>query len=69
VCLVFDGGTHDPGVAADIVCQTREIRSARFCTVAEIHQLCADFTARRIDSALAALDGPAGSYSESGRPV
>jgi 8-oxo-dGTP pyrophosphatase MutT (NUDIX family) len=69
VCLVFDGGAHDPAVADEIVCQTREIRSARFCTVAEIHQLCADFTARRIDSALAALDGPAGTYSESGRPV
>jgi RimJ/RimL family protein N-acetyltransferase/8-oxo-dGTP pyrophosphatase MutT (NUDIX family) len=69
VCLVFDGGAHDSALAEEIVCQTREIRSARFCTVGEVHQLCADFTARRIDSALAALDGPAGTYSESGRPV
>lgn len=69
VCLVFDGGTHPAGIAARIVPQAREIRSARFCTVAEVHQLCADFTARRIDSALAALDGDAATYSESGRPV
>ncbi|QIK68590.1 NUDIX hydrolase [Nocardioides sp. HDW12B] len=69
VCLVFDGGRHDAGLADRIVPQAREIRSARFCTVAEVHQLCADFTARRIDSALAAVDGPAPSYSESGRPV
>ncbi len=69
VCLVFDGGRHDAQLAARIVPQAREIRSARFCTVAEVHQLCADFTARRIDSALAAVDGSAPSYSESGRPV
>ena len=37
--------------------QAREIRTARFCTLAEVHHLCADFTARRIDSALAGLDG------------
>jgi 8-oxo-dGTP pyrophosphatase MutT (NUDIX family) len=69
VCLVFDGGAHDPAVAESIVRQTREIRAARFCSVREVHELCADFTARRIDSALAALDGPPGTYSESGRPV
>ena len=54
VCLVFDGGTHAAELAERIVPQAREIRSARFCTMAEVHQLCADFTARRIDSALAA---------------
>jgi 8-oxo-dGTP pyrophosphatase MutT (NUDIX family) len=68
VCLVFDGGVHETSVAESIVPQPREIRTARFCTVAEVHHLCADFTARRIDSALAALHGgPA--YTESGRPV
>jgi ADP-ribose pyrophosphatase YjhB (NUDIX family) len=72
VCLVFDGGVHDPGVASRIVPQAREIRAARFCTVAEAHHLCADFTARRIDSALANLGsegrgGPA--YTQSGRPL
>ena len=69
VCLVFDGGVHDAGVADTIVPQAREIRTARFCTLTEVHNLCADYTARRIDSALAALDGRGPSYTESGRPV
>ena len=69
VCLVFDGGTHDPAVAERIVPQAREIRGARFCTLGEVHQLCADFTARRIDSALANLAGGTATYTESGRPL
>ena len=70
VCLVFDGGAHDASLAERIVPQAREIREARFCTVAEVHHLCADFTARRIDSALASLEaGGAPAYTESGRPV
>jgi 8-oxo-dGTP pyrophosphatase MutT (NUDIX family) len=69
VCLVFDGGVHDAALADAIVPQPREIRSARFCTVAEVHHLCADFTARRIDSALANLAAGAAAYTESGRPV
>jgi 8-oxo-dGTP pyrophosphatase MutT (NUDIX family) len=69
VCLVFDGGVHEAGVAEQIVPQAREIVTARFCTLAEVHHLCADYTARRIDSALAALDGRGPSYTESGRPV
>ena len=68
VCLVFDGGTHDPALAERIVPQAREIRAARFCTLAEVHNLCADFTARRIDSALAAVEGGVPRYTESGRP-
>jgi 8-oxo-dGTP pyrophosphatase MutT (NUDIX family) len=69
VCLVFDGGVHPPELAERIVPQAREIREARFCTVGEVHQLCADFTARRIDSALANLAGGAATYTESGRPL
>jgi hypothetical protein len=69
VCLVFDGGVHDPALAERIVPQAREIRQARFCTIGEVHQLCADFTARRIDSALANLAGGTASYTESGRPL
>ena len=69
VCLVFDGGVHDPALTGAIVPQPREIRSARFCTLAEVHTLCADFTARRVDSALANLDSGAVAYTESGRPV
>jgi 8-oxo-dGTP pyrophosphatase MutT (NUDIX family) len=68
VCLVFDGGVHLAAVTDRIVPQAREIRTARFCTLAEVHHLCADYTARRIDSALAALEGGP-SYTESGRPV
>jgi len=68
VCLVFDGGVHDASIAERIVPQAREIRSARFCTLSEVHTLCADFTARRIDSALANLDSGGSSYTESGRP-
>ena len=68
VCLVFDGGTHDPSVVDTIVRQEREIRSAAFHTLAEVRELCADFTSRRIESALRNLTddrGPA--YTESGR--
>jgi ADP-ribose pyrophosphatase YjhB (NUDIX family) len=68
VCLVFDGGAHDAGVERRIVPQAREIRQARFCTLAEVHHLCADFTARRIESALANLADGGSAYTESGRP-
>jgi 8-oxo-dGTP pyrophosphatase MutT (NUDIX family) len=67
VCLVFDGGVHDESIVADIVRQQREIREARFCTVDEAHQLCADFTARRLVAALRNVsDQPGPSYTESG---
>jgi 8-oxo-dGTP pyrophosphatase MutT (NUDIX family) len=69
VCLVFDGGVHDPAIVERIVPQAREIRQARFCTVHEIHTLCADFTARRIDSALTNIELGRATYTESGRPV
>lgn len=68
VCLVFDGGTHPEEIVEKIVRQKREIRSARFCTIEEVHELCADFTARRIVSALINLsDTPGSPYTESGR--
>ena len=70
VCLVFDGGEHDASLADRVVPQAREIRQARFCTLTEVHHLCADFTARRIDSALASLETDASpAYTESGRPL
>ena len=69
VCLVFDGGVHAPALVDRIVPQAREIRAARFCTVAEVHELCADFTDRRIDSALRAVESGNATYTESGRPV
>jgi len=68
VCLVFDGGVHAPELVEQIVRQKREIKSARFCTVEEVHELCADFTARRIVSALINLsETPGPGYTESGR--
>ncbi|MCZ4500050.1 MAG: hydrolase [Marmoricola sp.] len=68
VCLVFDGGVHPVSIVDDIVRQQREIRSAKFCTIEEVHELCADFTARRVVSALINLtDQPGPSYTESGR--
>ena len=69
VCLVFDGGRHDARLADRIVPQRREIRTARFCSPSEVHALCADFTARRIDSATANVDAGRCTFTESGRPV
>ncbi len=69
LCLVFDGGSHDAGLLARVVKQTREIRAADFCTPAEVRERCADFTARRIESALQNLGGAAAGgtpYTESG---
>jgi 8-oxo-dGTP pyrophosphatase MutT (NUDIX family) len=67
VCLVFDGGVHDAAIVETIVRQQREIRAARFCTVEEAHELCADFTARRLVAALRNVsDDPGPAYTESG---
>ena len=67
LCLVFDGGVHEDSLLDEVVRQTREIRSAEFCTPDQVLERCADFTARRVAAALANLDGgPA--YTESGRP-
>jgi len=67
LCLVFDGGEHDAALLDDVVRQEREIRDAAFCTVEEARERCADFTARRIESALANLGAGGPSYTESGR--
>jgi 8-oxo-dGTP pyrophosphatase MutT (NUDIX family) len=65
ICLVFDGGAHDAAIVERIVKQDREIRSAAFCTPAEVADRATDFTARRVAAALANLEGgPA--YTESG---
>ena len=68
LCLVFDGGRHDPSVLEAMVREPREIRHAEFCTAEQVVERCADFTARRVASALATLGGPAPTYVESGRP-
>jgi 8-oxo-dGTP pyrophosphatase MutT (NUDIX family) len=68
LCLVFDGGVRDASIVEGAVLQAREIRSAQFCTLDEVREHCADFTARRIESALVSLRGPGGpAYTESGR--
>lgn len=68
LCLVFDGGVHPSSITERIVHQAREIRTAEFLDPDQVLERCADFTARRIASALANLDGlPARGYTESGR--
>jgi RimJ/RimL family protein N-acetyltransferase/ADP-ribose pyrophosphatase YjhB (NUDIX family) len=66
VCLVFDGGEQPGDLTDRIVRQAREIRDARFCSLDEARERCADFTLRRIERALGNLGGGA-SYAESGR--
>ena len=68
LCLVFDGGVHDAEITDTIVREAREIRDAEFCTVDQARERCADFTARRVEAAIAATSDDAGSaYTESGR--
>lgn len=67
VCLVFDGGVHDASIVDSIVVEPREIRTAEFCTLEQVRQRCADFTARRIESTLRSLAGGGPAYTESGR--
>ncbi|MGN6252833.1 MAG: NUDIX hydrolase [Marmoricola sp.] len=67
LCLVFDGGVHDPAIVDSIVRQEREIRSAAFHTLDEARELCADFTVRRLEAALRAVHGRGPGYTESGR--
>lgn len=66
LCLVFDGGHHDPALTDRVVAQTREIRTAEFCTREQIESRCTDFTARRI---AAAVTSGGVTYTESGRPA
>jgi 8-oxo-dGTP pyrophosphatase MutT (NUDIX family) len=67
ICLVFDGGVQDASLMSGAVLQPREIRAVQFCSAQEVRQHCADFTARRIEAALAALHGGGTPYTESGR--
>jgi hypothetical protein len=45
----------------------REIRTAEFCSLEQVHERAADFTARRIEAALANLRPGGSPYTESGR--
>jgi 8-oxo-dGTP pyrophosphatase MutT (NUDIX family) len=68
VCLVFDGGVHPVAIADGLVYQEREIRSAEFCTLDQVRDRAADFTARRVEAALRTAHGDPGApaYTESG---
>ncbi|MFT4286044.1 NUDIX domain-containing protein [Nocardioides sp.] len=67
LCLVFDGGVHPASLAERVIPQAREIVTARFCTLEEADEVCADFTARRVAAALAAAHDGSAAYTESGR--
>jgi 8-oxo-dGTP pyrophosphatase MutT (NUDIX family) len=67
ICLVFDGGTHPPHLTEKVVRQEREIRAAEFCTLDDVRERAADFTARRVEAALANLRAGGPTYTESGR--
>jgi 8-oxo-dGTP pyrophosphatase MutT (NUDIX family) len=67
LCLVFEGGVHDASLTERIVREVREIRSAEFCTLDQVHERAADFTARRVVSALARTRGEGPAFTESGR--
>lgn len=57
ICLVFDGGQHDPSIVESMVFEEREIRDAAFLTLDEIAERSADFTHRRVAATLANLAG------------
>ena len=65
--LVFDGGVHHPSLLDGVVKEVREIRDVEFCTIDQVRERAADFTARRIEAALASLRGDGPPYTESGR--
>jgi 8-oxo-dGTP pyrophosphatase MutT (NUDIX family) len=67
LCLVYDGGVRPASILEQVVRQEREIRSAEFCTLEQVDERCADFTARRVRAALASRAGRGPSYTESGR--
>jgi 8-oxo-dGTP pyrophosphatase MutT (NUDIX family) len=68
LCLVFDGGVHDQSLPEGMVLEKREIAAVAFKTLAEIRDLAADFTARRVEAALARAHGGGSPFTESGRP-
>ena len=67
LCLVFDGGVHDPVLLDAMVRQEREIVSAEFLGLDEVRERAADFTARRVEAALASVAAGPAAYTESGR--
>ena len=67
LCLVFDGGVHDASlVARDRASGARDPRRRRSARSTRSRERCADFTARRVEAALANLAGGGPEYTESG---
>jgi len=69
LCLVFDAGVHPASVLDGVVLQRREIRATAFISTGEVHARAADYTARRVDAALASLEGTGAAFTESGRTL
>lgn len=69
LCLVFDAGVQPESVLDRVVLQAREIRATAFCSADDVQARAADFTARRVAAAVAALGGAGAAFTESGRPV
>jgi len=69
LCLVFDAGVHPASVLDGVVLQAREIRATAFISTGEVHARAADYTARRVDAALASIEGTGAAFTESGRTL
>ncbi|WP_100444832.1 NUDIX domain-containing protein [Glycomyces xiaoerkulensis] len=66
---VFDGGRLDPELTSTIALAADELRSWRWCTIPQVHERMRPLVARRIESALAALESGVTAYLEAGHPV
>ena len=66
LCLVFDGGQHDASILDERRPPGARDPRRRLLAVEEVRERCADFTARRVEAALANLAGGGPAYTESG---
>ena len=69
VCLVFDGGVHDAAILDRVVRQAARSVTAEFCDLEQVRERCADFTARRIEAALAGVESAAARGVHRDRPL
>ncbi len=71
LCLVYDGGRHPADILVRARLEPREIRSVEFCDIDQLRARCRDFTARRVEAALAVATGAeerGAAFLESGHP-
>jgi len=66
---VFDGGVLDDALLAGLEVDGVELLAVAARPVPELEALCPPRLARRIRTAIGALDGPGGVYAEHGTPV